>query len=73
MFILGGWNRKDEYLNDLHEFSFDTNTWKKLDIPGDSPLPFDGHCSVVVGSRVFVFGGKTNQDEYVRDLFILEC
>lgn len=73
MFILRGWNDDEGCLNDLYEFSFDTNTWKKLHILGDSPPPLADHCSVVVGSKVFVFGGLTNYNEYVQDLFVLEC
>ncbi|KAG8193291.1 hypothetical protein JTE90_003778 [Oedothorax gibbosus] len=47
------------HLNDVYKFNAESNFWTELNIKGDGPNPRRRHCSVVIGDRLFLFGGSS--------------
>lgn len=67
--------KKDDKYEELFELDPASKTWKKVELPGEGPPQIFRHSSVLVGEKVFVFGGKTwngKSDEDNSDLFILD-
>jgi hypothetical protein len=62
MFVFGGTNSPDGsvYLSDFWRFSFETDTWEAVTAGGAQPGPRQGYGVAVVGSRMFMFGGRAN-------------
>ena len=69
LYIFGGQNSLNPYLNDLWKYNPETFSWKKVEVKGKLPSPtFSMHCCMV-GDQVILFGGdKTPGDLYVLDL-----
>ncbi|KAL3986106.1 Galactose oxidase central domain family protein [Acanthocheilonema viteae] len=58
MYIFGGYlGTENRHLNELHEFDPETSCWRRLKPFGTGPSPRRRQCAVVVGERVFLFGG----------------
>ncbi|CAG9537157.1 unnamed protein product [Cercopithifilaria johnstoni] len=58
MYIFGGYlGTENRHLNELHEFDPVTSCWRRLKPFGVGPSPRRRQCVVVVGERVFLFGG----------------
>jgi len=58
MVTFGGYNGA-ERLNDMHEYSFATSLWTKLDVSeGDVPSGRSSLISQVYGNSLFIFGGS---------------
>ncbi len=53
-----GGSSKFEYLNDTHVLDIETSTWHNVRCAGEIPEPRYGHSCIVVGSKMFVFGGR---------------
>jgi hypothetical protein len=67
----GDWGSLDENLG-MHE-SKRLVTWRKVPTNGYSPSPRTAHASTVIDdSRFYLFGGKTFQNQYLNDLFVLD-
>ena len=56
--------------NDTHTFNVDSCTWKKLEMDGEQPQPRSRHSAVLLGSRMYVFGGSNNARNCFNDLWI---
>ena len=52
-------NNDHSILNDLHALRLDSLTWLKIESYGEELLPKANHCSVMVKSRLVIFGGYT--------------
>lgn len=58
MYIFGGFFGTDnKHNNDLFEFNPEGNEWRKLSVRGEGPCPRRRQCTVLIGDRVFLFGG----------------
>lgn len=58
MYIFGGYlGTENRHLNELHEFDPATSCWRRLKPFGIGPSPRRRQCAVIVGERVFLFGG----------------
>ncbi|VDM93966.1 unnamed protein product [Onchocerca ochengi] len=58
MYIFGGYlGTENRHLNELHEFDPETSCWRRLKPFGIGPSPRRRQCAVVVGERIFLFGG----------------
>ncbi|MCP9256888.1 hypothetical protein DINM_000081 [Dirofilaria immitis] len=58
MYIFGGYlGTENLHLNELHEFDPETSCWRRLKPFGKGPSPRRRQCVVVVGERIFLFGG----------------
>ena len=58
MYLFGG-HDGSRHLNDVHVFSFDTQSWATMKTEGSPPIPRDSHVAVSHGNSMFVFGGST--------------
>lgn len=58
MYIFGGYNALvRSHYNDLYEFNIQTNEWKLVQPRGKTPCNRRRQACVLVGDRVFLFGG----------------
>ncbi|KAL6743834.1 hypothetical protein Aduo_016829 [Ancylostoma duodenale] len=58
MYIFGGYlGTQNMHYDDLFSFDPQTNHWEKIKTSGPMPSARRRQCTVVVGSRVFLFGG----------------
>jgi len=48
-----------------------TTVWRELRLNGDCPARRTGHAAAVVGTKVYIFGGKDEQGRLLNDLYIL--
>ncbi|XP_072391369.1 kelch domain-containing protein 3-like [Diabrotica undecimpunctata] len=78
MYIFGGYNSdRDRHYNNIFEFDPKTNVWKKLSVTGKKPCRRRRQACVLVGDRVYMFGGTSphpsvsansrNIDDKLRD------
>ena len=68
-YVFGGCNIQDKkmrFFNDLWRF---TDKWEDV-TPPTSPAPRYGHCSSLVGGKLYVFGGYSGRNE--KDLWVLD-
>lgn len=67
MYVFGGFSG-EEYLNDLHQFDFKTETWKEIskECKGSVPAPRSRFCAAVHGECMFLLGGW-NKVGYFND------
>lgn len=47
-------------------------TWQEVDCSGDFPSPRYGHSSHLVGSRMFVIGGRSQNGQLCSDVHFLD-
>jgi N-acetylneuraminic acid mutarotase len=45
--------------------------WREVQAQGDWPSRRSGHAAAVVGSKIYMFGGKDEQGRLLNDLYIL--
>ncbi|XP_074032242.1 kelch domain-containing protein 3-like [Leptinotarsa decemlineata] len=59
MYIFGGYNcTRGRHYNDMHEFDPKTMVWRELHFEGEIPGERKEQTCVVVGDRLFLFGGS---------------
>jgi len=56
------------WYNDLWAFSLETMTWTKISPQGTLPMPRYGHSADVLGDRMLVFAGNSN-NQLLNDLW----
>jgi len=61
-----------EYSNDVYVLDVESLTWQRVTCSGEVPEPRYGHSAVLVGSRMFVMGGKGSQGRLFRDMYFLD-
>jgi len=71
MITFGGWNGFTKtWFNDLHEFNFDTNTWRPIKAKGPLPPQRTSHAACQYKNCMYVFAGYSG-DKYLNDLWEL--
>jgi len=60
MYVFGGYNGT-ERLNDMYEYSFETQRWLAIDTSGEKPSGRSSLVSQVYGNSLMVFGGYNGQ------------
>lgn len=58
--------------NDVYLLCMQRLLWVKVRVLGEVPQARSGHCTVVSGSRMFIFGGVSNTCYCSSDMFVLE-
>ncbi|CAI4231647.1 unnamed protein product [Auanema sp. JU1783] len=72
-YLWGGRNDESGAINVLHEFDPKTLTWRIVPVTGTVPPARDGHSAIVVGDKMYMFGGfeedaqRFSQETYVYD------
>uniref|UniRef100_A0A158PKZ1 Kelch domain-containing protein 10 n=1 Tax=Angiostrongylus costaricensis TaxID=334426 RepID=A0A158PKZ1_ANGCS len=70
MYIFGGYlGTQNMHYDDLFSFDPSTNHWEKIKTSGQMPSARRRQCTVVVDSRVFLFGGTMWVDVLLQLLF----
>lgn len=59
-------------MNDLCALEVETLVWRKVRCHGDLPPPRYGHSLCMLGSRIFIFGGRTEKSKYLNDIYMLD-
>ncbi|VEN50923.1 unnamed protein product [Callosobruchus maculatus] len=68
MYIFGGYNSLHEkHFNDMYQFDPETSVWKRLKPPGKRPCERRRQACVIVGDRVFLFGGTSPEPSRSSD------
>ncbi len=70
MLIFGGYDHHGNTCNDLFEYSIPTQMWKKLDTQNRPPSRY-GHCAVLLGNDMLIFGGQSEDGSALDDLWSL--
>lgn len=60
------------YLDDVWVLDIESMTWQEVRCGGDIPNPRYGHSCHLVGSRMFVVGGKGPNGQLYRDVHFLD-
>ena len=50
------------YLNDLHFYDIETNTWNSVEDKGSPPTPRANHASAIYNENLYIFGGWNGVD-----------
>lgn len=53
--------------NTFAVYDFRFKTWTELEVEGEKPQPRAGHSAVVYNGKMYVFGGKDEDHEKLRD------
>lgn len=65
LYIFGGYNGNlQRHFNDLHRFDPVKNEWSRLETAGDGPCPRRRQCCVLIGSKLYLFGGTSPTSIY---------
>eukprot|EP01080_Neovahlkampfia_damariscottae_P001229 gene1229-11319_t len=68
IFLFGGFDKENEYLNDLHEFDFKTLEWKLTEDDGDLPEKRIGQSVCKFGDLLYLSNGFDGEI-YFQDLY----
>ncbi|KAK7027367.1 kelch domain-containing protein 3 [Halocaridina rubra] len=75
IYFFGGFNSgRQEHFNDLHSFDPATRQWSEVHPRGTGPCPRRRQSCCVVGSRMFLFGGTSPNENFneAEDLQFIE-
>lgn len=78
VYLFGGYNSiSNVHFNDLWRFDPTTNSWIEQKVLGKGPSPRRRQCNVMIGNRLFLFGGTTPHPrrsalEDLGDLYVLD-
>jgi serine/threonine protein kinase len=61
MYCFGGRNAQGQRLNDMTSLSIVDNTWHEEPHLGQIPAPVCGHAMACTKSRIYMFGGRTDE------------
>lgn len=60
MFVFGGHDEKNDYLNDMYILDLETRIWISAPSSPKAPIPRQLHSASVVGELIYIFGGKSS-------------
>lgn len=67
-FYPGTYNRS----NETHAFHVVSKSWKLLKLAGQPPEPRTVHAATIYGTKMYIYGGCTEGNRYLDDLWIAE-
>jgi len=70
LILFGGSLTKGGFTNDLWVYSIENEEWKKIESTALQPIPRSGHSACLLGSDMYVFGGLTDDNKRLNDLWI---
>ncbi|CAE7055308.1 unnamed protein product [Rhizoctonia solani] len=71
LFVFGGMDGNSP-CNDTWCFDITTRVWSELYCTGEIPPPYVFHAITLVGDKVYLFGGRSKQDEVLGQIWIFE-
>ncbi|KAJ6227596.1 faciogenital dysplasia protein [Anaeramoeba flamelloides] len=73
LFLFGGENKTQKF-GDFHIFITETGEWmNNPQTTGNRPTPRTGHTAALVGTQLWIFGGKNSEGVELNDLYCLDC
>lgn len=72
IYVFGGVYNNEKVSNDLWCFDTLINKWLQLTTTGDLPLPVNEHSAVIVGDRLYVYGGNDFSGAIYDSLYSLD-
>ncbi|CAI5714673.1 unnamed protein product [Hyaloperonospora brassicae] len=60
------------YVNDMHSFNLETNSWSLIRATGEVPYPREGASMIVYKQNCLMFGGYDNDLGYFDDVRVFE-
>ena len=70
MFVIFGRKRENELSNEMWKYSFESHAWSCEKQQGQLPPNLTGAAVEVVGKRLFVVGGKTEDASFNKSLYL---
>mmetsp|Transcript_18316 Transcript_18316/g.18394 ORF Transcript_18316/g.18394 Transcript_18316/m.18394 type:complete len:343 (+) Transcript_18316:96-1124(+) len=65
-------NGQFKYVDETWLYDINNVAWHNITCSGDIPPPRYGHSAQIVGSRMFIFGGKGPNGAMYKDVFFLD-
>ncbi|XP_077523931.1 kelch domain-containing protein 3-like [Amblyomma americanum] len=63
MYVFGGYNGLlATFFGDMHKYNPERSQWSQVKLLRKGPCPRRGHCCSMVGDRMFLFGGTSQQN-----------
>jgi len=73
MFVFGGKDLEGKDQNEVWHLTFDTKSWEKSKVFGNTPKPRNRHSSVITNEgKIYIFGGISNDSGYLNDLWMFD-
>lgn len=72
IYIFGGVYNNEKVCNDLWCFDTLINKWEQVATTGDVPLPVNEHSAVIVGDRLYIYGGNDFSGAIYDTLYSLD-
>lgn len=78
--VVFGGVRDDGSTNDVFVYNIDSDEWSQKTFECTEPSPRGGHCSTIIGDKLYIFGGIYSHQCYVRNgsatadnVWVLDC
>ncbi|XP_034265947.1 uncharacterized protein LOC117661356 isoform X1 [Pantherophis guttatus] len=71
IFVYGG-TEDGKAVNDLYTFNTVSHCWTPVKTFGADPRARSGHAFAAIGEIIYMFGGRSNEDEYYTDVYALD-
>jgi len=71
MFLFGGGDGSNHYLNDLHILDTETMSWSQAYVAGTTPAARSRHTATLVENKLYIFGGGDDSRVY-NDMYVLD-
>lgn len=71
MFLFGGQDDDEKYLNSLYKMDIKSGQWSEVESKGTRPTPRSCHSMTSVSSRIYIFGG-CNESGVLNDLHFFD-
>lgn len=72
MIVFGGFERGVR-CNNMIRFNFSTNQWDEMRVSGGpEPIPRAGHSAIMFEDKMYVFGGKDEDNEKLKDFWCFD-
>ncbi|XP_070598908.1 rab9 effector protein with kelch motifs-like isoform X1 [Erythrolamprus reginae] len=71
IFVYGG-TEDGKAVDDLYMFNTVSHCWTPVKTFGSNPRARSGHAFAAIGEIIYMFGGRSNEDEYYTDVYALD-
>jgi hypothetical protein len=72
LFVFGGHDEENEYLNDMFVYDISNNKWDSVTITaGTAPIPRHHHSAAAIGNKIYIFGGRSSSGCF-NDLHVFD-
>lgn len=69
--LFGGYNGT-QYFSDMWLFHVDSLAWEKRMTTGDKPSPRWSHSAILMGSKLYIFGGRGPNKRLFNDIYVFD-